>query len=209
MIDCPNGDVRDVLPDYVNDRLPARERAEVETHLASCAACRDEVDLLRGLRTTLRRAPAVNVDAIAAAILPHRAPVKHGWTTGWRVAAAVVAIAVGGTSIALLRDDPGSDTDQRSTRVAAGGPSGVGATPGSAAPRATPAPDAARPELPASPSAIPTPTRELAIAAGSIGELSDGELSALVEGLESLDALPSTDVEGAEALPAEALEEPS
>lgn len=208
MIDCPNGDVRDVLPDYVNDRLPARERAEVETHLASCAACRDEVALLRGLRSTLRRAPGVNVDAIAAAIPPYRAPVQHGWVAGWRVAAAVIAIAVGGTSIALLRDGPGSDAEEPSRRVAARGSSGVGSTAGSAAPRATPAPDSARPELAAPPSAI-TPTRELAIAAGAIGELSDGELSALVEGLESLDALPSTDVDGAEELPVEALEEPS
>jgi hypothetical protein len=166
------------------------------------------VALRRGLRSTLRRAPGVNVDAIAAAIPPSRAPVQHGWVAGWRVAAAVIAIAVGGTSIALLRDGPGSDVDAPSRRVAVGGSSGMGSTPGSAAPRATPAPDSARPELAAPPSAI-TPTRELAIAAGAIGELSDGELSALVEGLESLDALPSTDVEGAEALPVEALEEPS
>jgi hypothetical protein len=41
-------------------------------------------------------------------------------------------------------------------------------------------------------------TGELAMAAGAIGELSDRELSALVEGIESLDGLPSTEVEGAE-----------
>ena len=206
MIDCPNGDVRDVLPDYVNHRLAAPERSDVETHLASCAACRDEVALLRGLQATLRRVPEVKVDAIAAAIPPYRAPVKHGWAAGWRVAAAVVAIAVGGTSIALLRDGSGSGADTASTRIAAGGSSGVGSTPGSATPRTTAAP---RADAPASPSGTPTPTRELAIAAGAIGELSDGELSALVEGLESLDALPSTEVEGAEPLPADALEEPS
>lgn len=204
MIDCPNGDVRDVLPDYVNERLVAHERAEVESHLSSCAACRDEVKLLRGLRATLRRAPAVNVDAIAAAIPPYRAPVKRGWGSGWRVAAALVAIAVGGTSIALLRDGSPSDEPAPSRQVALG----TGTTPDSAAPRGTPVPETAR-RAPAPSSPIATPTRELAIAAGAIGELSDGELSALVEGLESLDALPSTEVEGGDVLPADALEEPS
>jgi hypothetical protein len=45
-------------------------------------------------------------------------------------------------------------------------------------------------------SAAPVVNRELAVDAGSITDLSDGELSALVEGIESLDAVPSTEVEG-------------
>ncbi|HEU4720905.1 MAG TPA: hypothetical protein VFS59_06040, partial [Gemmatimonadaceae bacterium] len=57
--------------------------------------------------------------------------------------------------------------------------------------RTTAAPSAA----PSTPAAQP---RELAMAGGTIGELSDGELSALVEGIESLDALPSADVDDAE-----------
>jgi hypothetical protein len=41
---------------------------------------------------------------------------------------------------------------------------------------------------------------ELAMGGGAIADLSDGELSALLGDLESLDALPSTDVESAESL---------
>ena len=47
----------------------------------------------------------------------------------------------------------------------------------------------------------PTPQgQELAIAGGSISDLSDGELSNLIGDLDSLDAVPSTDVESTESL---------
>ena len=102
MTDCPNGDVRDALPDYLHDRLDPVRRREAEAHLAGCDTCRQELALLRALRATTRRAPAVDAAAIAAAIPPYRVPARRGRATGWRAAAAVVAFAVGGTSIALL-----------------------------------------------------------------------------------------------------------
>ncbi len=54
MIDCPNGEMRDRLPDFVHDQLTASLRAEVSAHLAGCAACAAEVTLLHELRVTLR-----------------------------------------------------------------------------------------------------------------------------------------------------------
>ena len=102
MIDCPNGDVRDLLPDYLHDRLESSARMSVERHLAECAACRDELALLRDLRGTLQRAPRIDVAAVAAAIPAYRVPARKSWASGWRAAAAITAIAVGGTSIALL-----------------------------------------------------------------------------------------------------------
>jgi hypothetical protein len=205
MIDCPNGDVRDVLPDYVNDGLDAHARAEVERHLETCAACRDEVALLRGLRATLRRAPAVDVGAISAAIPPYRAPVSRGWSAGWRTAAAIAAIAVGGTSIALLRDDAPTDRDLPAARVArASAPSVPDSTP------AAPVPSVAQvPVRGPSTDSVPAPARarELALAGAAIGDLSDGELSALMDDLESLDALPSAEVEGPQPLTLSAQEE--
>ena len=104
MTDCPNGDVRDALPDYLNERLGPSRRREVESHLAGCPACREELSLLRALRATVRRAPAVDIAAIAASIPPYRAPVRRTWATSGRVAAAIVAIAIGSTSVVLLRD---------------------------------------------------------------------------------------------------------
>src|SRR5512140_1830353 len=73
MNDCPNADVRDLLP----DRLDEAARAMVESHLEGCADCRAELALLRDVRASLRRAPALNVAAIAAAIPAYHAPVRR------------------------------------------------------------------------------------------------------------------------------------
>ena len=206
MIDCPNGDIRDVLPEYLNDRVSATRHTEVEAHLAGCEACRAELALLRGLRASMRQAPAVNVEAIAAAIPPYRTPARRSAWTGWRAAAAIAAIAVGGTSIALLRDG-GDERPQSSPQTVASAPfasprdsagaSGVTTTTRGErrdSARSTEAPDVAA-------------SHELAMAGGAIGELSDRELGALVDGLESLDALPSPELEGAEPVSVTAQEE--
>jgi hypothetical protein len=208
MIDCPNGDVRDLLPDFLHGRLDASRHAEVEQHLAGCEVCREELSLLRDLRATMSGAPRVHVDALAAAIPPYRAPARRGWVTGWRAAAAIVAIIVGGTSVALLRDRGAESAEPETTRVAvvaegvpAGHDTGIVAT----VPESPGGPVQRQPD--GGPSA-PGPTSasanrgELAMAGGAIGELSDGELSALVEGIESLEAIPSAEVEGAETLDA-------
>jgi len=93
MIDCPNGDVRDLLPDYLHDRLESSARMSVERHLADCAVCRDELALLRDLRGTLQRAPRIDVAAVAAAIPAYRPAARKSWASGWRIAAAITVIA--------------------------------------------------------------------------------------------------------------------
>ena len=103
MIDCPNGGVRDALPDYLHDRLASGASRRGRVAPRELRSSRAELSLLRDLRATMRRAPVVDVAAIAAAIPPHRERANRTWVTSWRAAAAVVAIAVGGTSIALLR----------------------------------------------------------------------------------------------------------
>src|SRR5689334_6370511 len=114
MTDCPNGELRDLLPDYLHDRLDSSARGAVERHLAECTACRDELALLRELRGTLQRAPRIDVAAVAAAIPAYRpAPRKHV-AGGWRVAAAIAAIAVGGASLTLL----GHESNSRQVAVA-------------------------------------------------------------------------------------------
>ena len=200
MIDCPNGDVRDALPDYLHDRLDTARRREVESHLAGCEACREELSLLRALRVTMRRAPAVDVNAIASGIPPYRAPAARGWATSWRAAAAIVAIAVGGASIALLRgSSPAEREDVTAYVQSASAPNrGAATTIAAAPPAVTPAPPRPAPSNPPSATAA---NRELAIEAGAITDLSDRELSALVEGIESLDAVPSTEVEADQPMP--------
>ena len=201
MIDCPNGDVRDLLPDFLHGRLDPAMRAEVQRHLAGCEACREELSLLGDLRATLARAPRVSADAIAASIPPYRAPVRLGWATGWRTAAAIAAIAVGGTSISLLRDG-GADADRSPVPAVGSGAERVAGSGSRAVVAASP--DGSRSTsagagVERSTGGVPArraDAGELAMAVGAIGELSDGELSTLVEGIESLEALPSVEVEG-------------
>ena len=200
MTDCPNGDIRDLLPELLHGRLEPSERARAEQHVATCDACSAELELLRTLRSTMRRAPAIDAAAIAAAIPAYRPPVRQRSWGGWRAAAAIAAIAVGGTSIAIVGRE--SDAGVRdgvaaarteSTTVSQATPSiapeSAGRTTTSIDP--TPAPPTA-PVAAAPAAAEPV---SLAMTGGAIGELSDGELSTLVNELESLDALPSEDVE--------------
>jgi hypothetical protein len=190
MNDCPNGYVRDLLPDLLHDRLPPDERQHVQLHVDGCVDCRAELVLLGQLRITMHRVSAVNVAAIAGVLPEYRRaselPVRRSWG-GWRAAAAVTAILVGGTSVALVNGGfPGSSSELaiRSAPASTGMP---GALPSVAAPSTPAAAD------------LPASGRELAMAGGSLGELSEGELSALLDDMESLDALTSTDVEGVDA----------
>ena len=99
MRDCPNAEMRDQLPEFVSGRLGASARAAVEAHLAGCADCSAEVDLLRSLSTALvaaqsARAPRMDVERIVAALpAPRRA--RSAWyrTTRWRAAAGLLLMA--------------------------------------------------------------------------------------------------------------------
>jgi anti-sigma factor RsiW len=208
MIDCPNGDIRDLLPDYLHGRLGAAERARVEAHVATCEPCQDELALLRDLRATMQRVPSVDTGAIVAAIPPYRAPIRHHWAS-WRAAAAIATIAIGGTSVALLSRQSTSSP----TIVVAENPARSGTAPASGSASAqtpsgaeTPAAGTPKPVTPAPPPATITepPALELAMGGGTVSDLSDRELTALLDDIESLDAVPSADVDT--ALPVTPLE---
>lgn len=199
MIDCSNGDIRDLLPDLLHDRLAPATLARVESHVASCAACQDELSLLSDLRATIRRAPSVSIGAIASAVPAYRAPTNRGWES-WRAAAAILVIAAGATSFAIVnrRETP----PPVAVAPVPAPPGTVAATqspelvmprsPDGAAGPATPAPSLA----PTIPSAPIVAGRELAMVGGADSDLSDGELSTLLNELESIDLLPSAEVEG-------------
>ena len=64
MTDCPNVEIRELLPEYLSGTLSAHRRSEVETHLAGCEDCAEELALLRLVREAYAEAtPMVNVDA--------------------------------------------------------------------------------------------------------------------------------------------------
>jgi len=113
-----NADIHALSGAYAIDALSDAERAEFEAHLATCAACRDEVDSLREAATLLGQTAAVSPppavrEAVLAGIagirpLPPVAaastssseaeviPLRRRWLTGLVAAAAVVlALATG------------------------------------------------------------------------------------------------------------------
>ena len=207
MIDCPNGDMRDLLPDLLHDRLPAAQRMEVERHVASCDDCGAELALLRDLRGTMARVPTIDSTAIAAAIPSYRAPARRSWV-GWRAAAAITMIAAGGTSVALLNHQ-GSSSAGNEVVVAPAPRVPVSRSPESvSAPRSARASEKAPVSDAESVHAAKTPPRSaamdveppIAMASGAVNELSDRELSKLIDEIETLDVLPSADVESSSSM---------
>jgi Putative zinc-finger len=241
MRDCENVDLREALPDFAADRMTGAARARVAAHIADCADCALEVELLRAARRAMTRdIPSVDVARIVAALPAPPAAAVAGpalvrtdapaasapravrpivdrggravrhrpmWT-GWRVAAAVSTIAVGGLSVAVMRDLASGGgttaTGQVEVRAAAhAGGSGAtvqhneppGGSAGTQAPRSganggsTIGP-AGSTETPA------TPGPGMAVA-GSISDLSDGEVEALLNDLEGLEASPSDEPDAA------------
>jgi hypothetical protein len=167
MIDCPNMEMRDRLPDLANDTLVAAERELVLAHLAQCAGCTAEIEILRTTRLILvTTTPKVNVAGIVSALPQYgvasigSAPsARHrSWGSSWRIAAAVTFLAAGIGSYALVtRDAPALVVD---TTIATMADTTVG----------------------------------LGLN-GALVDMSDAELTALVSNIESIEALPSTDVE--------------
>lgn len=169
MIDCPNGEIRDQLPDFMHDQLNATARAAVATHVAHCAACKAELTLLRELRGTLRSGPVVDVARIVAALPgPSRVPRDGRRRLTWRVAAAIAALMVGGSAAAILSgrlrepEVPGSSVAQQT------------------------APEAPRVQQVA--------TSGISIDA-DLAEASAVELQAFLEDLETFDGLPAGEPE--------------
>src|ERR1044072_1322824 len=93
MIDCPNVEMRDRLPDRANDTLVVAERELVLAHLTDCAACTAEIEILRTTRLILlKTTPKVNVPGIVSALPQYgvksvsSAPsARRGWANSWRV----------------------------------------------------------------------------------------------------------------------------
>ncbi len=106
MTDCSNIEIREWLPEYLNGMPGAARRAEVESHLASCEDCREELAMLRLVREAFAPTPAVDVAAIVSALPKRtRGPVMRSWRQSqvFQVAAAVSFIALGGISLAVAR----------------------------------------------------------------------------------------------------------
>ena len=168
MSDCPNVEIRELLPEYLNGTLSARRREEVREHVTACDDCAQEMALLQLVRQAyVEVTPAVNVHAIVSA-LPRRAsrPARRSWrsTQALQIAAAVSFVTLGGISLAVARS------------FFNGNPT--------AAPVET--------MIAANTTAVSTDIPAISFA-GGVSDLGDEDLEALLSALESIEALPVTE----------------
>lgn len=162
----PNGEIRDLLPEFVHDRLPPAEAARVRELLAGSEELRAEAELVRALGSALAT-PRVDVGRISAGVIAQTirpavggAPlvVRRPSSRRWLRAAALL-VMVGSASAVIV---------QR----AFGPGNGVETAPDSAA----------------------VVSAELALTT-DVSDLADAELAALEQAVASLEAAPSSDAE--------------
>ena len=106
MSECVNGELRDLLPELVNERLDPEMQRTVEAHVASCDECAKELELLRALRPALVREPVIDTQRIAAVVSAQtsssRRRERSRVVTPRRLAIAAAAlIAVSGIGYAI------------------------------------------------------------------------------------------------------------
>lgn len=188
MTDCTNGEIRDLLPEYIHGTLSADARQRVEAHVADCPPCTDESALLRRIRASLSAAPAVNVAAIVAALPPSPAlrsrlvasassPRRAWHAQPWLRVAAGLVLAVGAGSLFFSRLDNGA--------VATVDPLPVATAPSAVVADATPE----------SVASTRAPRAAAELTTGVSDDLSDDELRGLLDDIEKFKGLPAEESE--------------
>jgi anti-sigma factor RsiW len=194
MNDCPDGEIRDLLPEYVHGALPAAQHATIAAHLAGCEDCRAEIALIESASRALVVAD-IDVDTILRALpAPPKRGVRRTFAlSAQRVAAGIGIIAIGSLSVLALRgafrNAPRETAMVREPAVAH--------TQLAAVPPAQPAHAVVdSPVNPAPPVAAVTTARHPGMSfGGGLSDLSEDQLDTLMGELDELDALPSAEPE--------------
>lgn len=115
MNDCPDGEIRDLLPDLVHERLDAAAVSRVKTHIIGCAHCSAEMTLLARIRASAeRRSPVVNVNRVVTR-LPRAGRSSTRWSRNIAVrlaAGLVVLLASASWLRQASRNDEGQGNEQ-------------------------------------------------------------------------------------------------
>jgi len=199
MNDCMNAEIRDQLPDLVHDRLDASRRGAILAHVASCADCRDEIELLRVARAMFdRQTPRVDVNYVVNALplaKPRAVRVERRrplWSD-WRVAAAVTLLIVGGSSVAVLNQQRGGSAAVRASLPASLPVAIVPARLDSTA-SSTPRAAAPVPKTEPAPNAV-VASGDQEIGSSRLSDLTEQQLQTLLDEIDELQATPITDPE--------------
>jgi anti-sigma factor RsiW len=184
---CMELDIQEMLPDLLHRSLDASATQRVEAHLASCAACTEELEVLRTVRAAAVFAPAIDVTSIVRQIPPYRriAPANQlparSRMVSWLVAAGLMVVIAGGGSLLMVQPKSAVppvavvDSQAQASGVL---PGASQASPGDIGTNVS----------------VTSPTRTLALNAGVDG-LSDGDLQQLISDMDNFDALPSAEPE--------------
>lgn len=196
MSDCINVEMRDLLPDLARGALTGPSRVALDAHLATCAACRAELEVVRKAHAALSAAPPVDSARIAAAVTRAtalrreattsvaQARRRRAWGSGaparraWLAAASVAAIAAAALLASNLRRDPALPGDAPVVVQ--------GEAP------AAPTPVGSEPTRPVTPR--PISDAEL-VMGGGVSDLADADLESLLDVLQQVDT--ALDVEPA------------
>ena len=178
MHDCVEGDIRDLLPEFVHGVLSPGNETRVRTHVESCADCAAEIRLI-GQAAALFVTPKIDAAAIVAAL-----PSPRRRTRNWGWAAAASVLLIGGLAVANVQlAGPGITAPAASGAVTAMAPEPV-AKLADAANETT----ATGRRSAAAPSARPAVSF-----GGGLSDLTDAQLKALLNEIDGIDAAPSAD----------------
>jgi anti-sigma factor RsiW len=178
MSDCTNVEMREALPELLHGRLDANHAARVREHVAACAECAAELELLERVRSAYSAAPAVDTARIVRA-LPARRPRRASGVGGLRIAAAVVLLLGGAVVTRVVMT--GTQYAVDSTLVV---------LPVDTSPAiALPANDTPRAEPGRSASAA----RVLAMSLSELDDLDAEDLETLMGALDDIDAVPAAE----------------
>jgi hypothetical protein len=199
MNDCSNANIRDQLPDLLHDRLSVSARAAVIAHVDGCMDCRDELELLRGVRGALvAQTPRVDIAYVVGALpkAPTRPAVvasahasRRRWAD-WRIAATVTVLIAGGSTVAVLNRAPGTVDLDASSRSVAQAPAGAANVSSANTYSAKSSSNAAHDTMASS-----EQQNADASADGRFGGLSGAQLKALLGEIDRLEAVPVTEPE--------------
>lgn len=188
---CTELDIKEMLPDLLHGGLDAHERARVESHIASCVECTEELEVLRAVKSAAVFIPAIDVHRVVRQIPPYRTIVParrvpaRSRAVAWLVVASLALVVAGGGSVLLQQQRTErrivSIDDHRSVPAPEQGKDSLG-------------PVVLRGGVPLQSRVKTEPlhTHALALAAG-VDRLSDNNLRQLMNDMNSFDALPATE----------------
>jgi hypothetical protein len=178
---CTNSEIQDLLPELEHGKLSAAMRQSVEEHIAGCESCREDLRVIRTVKSAAVFTPAINVESVVRQIPPYRMPVPakeapaRRRVVQWLVAATVGVLLIGGGT--LLKNRQSADNGVAVSEPSP--PAMIGET---------------LPAMPSVPVGTAAHTPALALVA-DVRELSDGNLQQLMDELDNMDALPNSEPE--------------